>query len=136
MTAPSAPPADRRLPDAAYRRMTLVLRVGLLASLAIVLASFFAYLLTNPNATSGQVLSSNPILAYLSLGGLAAGLARGSLEAYLTLGLLVLLATPILRVVTGAYYFARGRERTMTAVTITVFALILFGLLVLGPYIR
>jgi uncharacterized membrane protein len=135
MSAPPVPPGHP-LPDAAYRRMTFVLRVGLVAALAILLGGIVAYLLAHPGATSAEVLGSNPILQYLSLDGLASGLASGSIEAYLTLGLLVLLATPIVRVVAGSYYFGRGRERAMTAITITVFVLLLVGLLVIGPYVR
>jgi uncharacterized membrane protein len=136
VTAPATPPFPERLPDAAYRRMTLVLRVGLGASLAILVSGLVAYLLVHPSATSSSALSTNPILGYLSVGGLAAGLAAGHIEAYLTLGLLVLLATPIVRVLSGFYYFERGHERTMALVTITVFVLLLFGLFVLGPYVR
>ena len=133
---PSAPPTHPRIPDDAYRRMTLVLRVGLVTSLAILFVTLLVYLVVHPGATSGSALAANPILRYLSVGGLAQGLAEGSLEAYLTLGLLALVATPIVRVVSGFYYFRRGHETTMTAVTFTVLVLLLIGLLVIGPFIR
>ena len=134
MTGSSSPPGP--LPDAAYRRMTAVLRVGLAIALTILGGGEIAYLATHPSATSAQALASNPILGYLGLSGLAGGLAAGSIEAYLTLGLLVLLATPILRVVTGGYYFGRHGERTMTAVALTVLVLLLVALLLSGPLIR
>jgi uncharacterized membrane protein len=132
----SVPPYRPKIPDDAYRRMTLVLRVGLVTSLAILLAGLIAYLVTQPGATSGSALAGNPILQYLSLGGLVHGIASGSLEAFLTLGLLVLVATPIVRVASGFYYFRRGHETSMAAVTITVLALLLVGLLLIGPFIR
>ena len=125
-----------RLPDEAYRRMTLVLRVGLVASLGVLLTGLVAYLLKHPGDTSSSALSSNPILNYLSAGGLVTGLAQGHVEAYLTVGLLVLVATPIVRVLSGFYYFRKGHERAMAAITLTVFGLLLFGLFVLGPLIR
>jgi len=133
---PSAPAPPPELPAAAYERMSLVLRVGLLASLVILVGGLAAYLLAHPAASSGSVLSSNPILQYLSFPGLAHGLASGSIPAYLTLGLLVLLATPLVRVLSGIYYFHHGGERTMTAVTVTVLVLLLVGILVIGPLIR
>lgn len=126
----------RPLPDEAYRRMSVVLRTGLLVSLAILLAALIAYLAEHGLEPFGTAVSTNPILNYLSLGGLSSGLARGAVEAYLTLGLLVLVATPLMRVASGLYYFQRGRERTMAAITTVVLILLLVGILVLGPLIR
>lgn len=114
--------------------MTLVLRGGLLAALGILAGATVGYRLADPSATSERVLATNPIGQYLGFGGLAGGLATGSVEAYLTLGLLVLIATPILRVFSGFYYFRRGGERAMAAVTLTVFLLLLAGLFLLGPF--
>lgn len=124
------------LPPAAYRRMALVLRVGLIASLAILIAGVAAYLVKHGTEPYGIAVASNPIQNYLSVPGLVAGLVGGHIEAYLTLGLLVLVATPIVRVASGFYYFERGRERWMAGITLTVLVLLLLGILVLGPLIR
>jgi len=129
-------PSVQQLPPDAYVRMTLVLRAGLGLALAILGGSLLVYVLQNPSASSSSVLAGNPILDYLSLSGLASGLASGSVGAFLTLGLLVLLATPVVRVLSGFYYFRRAGERTMAAITFAVFALLLVGLLVIGPLIR
>jgi uncharacterized membrane protein len=136
LVVPPAGPVPHKLPDDAYRRMTLVLRVGLVGSLGILVVGLAVYLLTQPGATSTSALASNPIVQYLNVAGLAHGLATGSIEAYLTLGLLALVATPIVRVVSGFYYFRRGRESAMAAITLVVFVLLLVGLLVIGPLIR
>jgi len=125
-----------RLPDEAYVRMTLVLRVGLGVAVAILLGGIVAYVLANPGASSANVLAHNPILSYLSVPGLGSGLAAGSIGAVLTLGLIVLVATPIVRVVSGLYYFRRVGERAMTAISFAVLVLLLLGLLVIGPFIR
>jgi len=116
--------------------MTLVLRVGLVASLSILAVTLGFYLAEEPSATSEGTIASNPALQFLSLNGFVSGLAAGSLPAYLTLGLLVLVATPLARVLSGFYYFRRGGERAMAGVTITVFALLLVGLLLVGPLVR
>ncbi len=131
----SMPPVgpDHRLPPQAYRNIVLSLRTGLIAALVILLGGIVAYVVIHPGVTSEGILSSNPIASFLTLSGLARGLAHGSPEAFLTLGVLALVATPIIRVVTGFYYFQRGGERTMAAITLVVFVLLLFALLVFGP---
>ena len=126
----------RSLPSEAYVRMTYVLRLGLGLALVVLAGGIIAYIVENPGVSSSTVLSSNPILGYLSFPGLASGLASGSVGAILTLGLIVLVATPIVRVVSGMYYFRKGGEREMTAISFTVLVLLLLGLLVIGPYIR
>jgi uncharacterized membrane protein len=127
---------ERSLPAEAYRRMTMVLRTGLVASLLVLGGGLVVYLAERSSRSASAVISSNPILQYLTLPGLASGLLAGSVEAYLTLGLLILVATPIVRVVSGFYYFRRGGERAMSAITFGVIVLILVGLLVLGPLVR
>jgi uncharacterized membrane protein len=129
---PRVPP----LPSSAYARMTAVLRGGLTVSLVLLLAALAAYLAENPGATPSSTLASNPIAPYLSPSGLAHGLAAADPSAFLALGLFALIATPVLRVVTGFYYFRQGRERTMTIVTGSVLFLLLLGILVIGPLIH
>jgi uncharacterized membrane protein len=116
--------------------MTTVLRAGLALSLLLLGGGVVVYLLENPGLSSSSVLANNPILNYLSWSGLGAGLASGSVSAVLTLGLIVLVATPILRVVSGLYFFGKVGDRTMTAITGTVLMLLLLGILVIGPYVR
>lgn len=126
----------RPLPPEAYRRMSQVLRAGLVVSLGMLAVGLAVEIALHSGQPISEIVSSNPILQYLNLPGLAAGLASGSLSAYLTLGLLVLVATPLLRVASGFYYFATGGERWMAGITLTVLVLLLLGILVLGPLIR
>ena len=128
--------ADLRIPPEAYRRMAFALRAGLVGSLLFLAGGIAAYAAQHPGATAQGILATNPIAGFLTISGLSGGLARGSPEAFLTLGVLVLVATPIVRVASGFYYFRRGGERTMAIVTLTVFALLLFGLLVFGPLVK
>ena len=130
------PALVRSLPAEAYDRMTFVLRLGLATALAILGGGVVVYVLRNPGMTSSDVLSNNPILHYLNLPGLVSGLASGSLSAVLTLGVIVLVATPIVRVASGLYFFGKAGEQAMTAVTATVLLLLLLGVLVIGPWIR
>lgn len=128
-------PFQDRLPDEAYARMALVLRIGLGAALALFLGAMAAYLIHHPHATYAAS-EANPSQGLLSLPGLAGGLVAGSPVAYLTLAVLVLVATPIVRVLSGLYYFQRAGERTIAAIALAVFLLLLFGLFVLGPLVR
>jgi len=140
MSAIPGPPTDsspvKPLPPEAYVRMTFVLRLGLGVSLAILGGGIVAYLLLNPGVSSSTVLANNPILSYLTFPGLGSGLASGSVSAILTLGLIVLVATPIVRVVSGLYYFRKVGERAMTVITFSVLILLLLGLLFIGPHVR
>jgi len=129
-------PEVNALPPEAYARMTLVLRVGLALALAILGGGIVAYILENPGQSSSSVLSNNPILNYLSFPGLGSGLGAGSVSAVLTLGLIVLVATPIVRVVSGLYYFRKVGERAMTGITLAVLVLLLLGILFIGPHVR
>ncbi|MGP8077628.1 MAG: DUF1634 domain-containing protein [Thermoplasmata archaeon] len=131
----AVPPARDRLPDEAYERMALVLRVGLVASLAIFLGAIGTYLALHPRA-GWSSSEANPSGGFLNLPGLASGLAGGSPVAFLTLAVLLLVATPLVRVLSGLYYFQRGGERALAGIALTVFVLLLFGLLVLGPWVR
>ena len=129
-------PAATSLPDEEYRWMTRLLRGGLLLSLGLLLGALVAYAVAHPGLDLAAAVSTNPILRFLQVPGLLDGLAAGNPVAYLTVGLVVLVATPIARVASGFYYFRRGGERGMQAITLVVLALLLFGLVVLGPIIR
>jgi uncharacterized membrane protein len=135
-TTGTIPDRVPRLPPGARVWMTWILRGGLFASIFVLGGGLIAYLLLHPSQSYETVVSSNPILGYLSFGGLASGLASGAVPAYLTLGLLILVATPLLRVASGFYYFERGKERTMAAITFLVLAMLLIGILVIGPLVR
>ncbi len=124
------------LPRVAYTHMALLLRIGLGVSLALLVGSTLAYVIAQPDQSLSSLLNTNLAAPFLSLTGLFGGLATGSPEAFLTLGVLVLIATPVARVALGAYYFQRNGERIIAAVALIVLILLLVGLLLIGPYIR
>ena len=134
--SPIVPERTHDLPDEVYARMTLLLRAGLSLALAFLVIADIAYLIQNPSQSFAGVIGSNPILPYLSAEGLSRGIASGQAAAYLTIGLFVLIATPVARVAAGAYYFHKNREPTLTRVTVAVVILLLVGLFVLGPLIH
>ncbi|EQD72283.1 membrane protein containing DUF1634 [mine drainage metagenome] len=109
---------------------------GLAIALSILFGALIAFGVENPAADSSSVIAINPIANYLSLGGLASGLWAGAPEAYLTLGTLTLLVVPIARVRAGFYFFHRNGEILVARITLTVFVLLVLGLVVIGPLIR
>lgn len=134
MTAPTAPRIA--LPPEAYRVMARVLRSGLLLAAALLVASLVDFVLRHPGVSLADVLAANPIEGYLTPASLATGLLGGHAQAFLTLGILVLVATPILRVGTGWYYFYRVHDVPLARVAAVVTALLLVGILVVGPLLR
>ena len=136
MTAPAVPRTPGPdLPPEAYRRMAGVLRAGLAAALIAFVAGLVADLALRASSRWSPG-AANPYRGYLSPAGLAAGLAAGAPVAYLTLAVLLLVATPLARVCTGLYYFERHGERAIAAIALAVFLLLLFGLFLLGPLVR
>lgn len=133
---PGAAGAANDLPASTYERMAIALRAGLLFSLALIAAAVSVLVLRSGSSPSGALTSPNPILRDLDLRSLAVGLSRHEPTAFLALGVYGLIATPVLRVVTGAWAFAAHRERTMAALSVAILAMLLFGLLVLGPWAR
>jgi len=133
---PTPEPESHDLPAEAYTTMTLVLRVGLVLALAVLGAFVVLYIALHPERSFSSVLSSNPVAIYVTPRGLAAGLFGLHVEAFLTIGILLLIATPVSRVFTGFYYFHRQRQLALSKVTLIVFLLLLLGLFVLGPVLH
>jgi len=142
MTGPAAGAPEPRvssagdLPPSVYRHMADVLRIGLAVALGVLAGAFAVLLARSPGSSSGGWISSNPLVRDLDPRVLGAGLAAGTPEAYLTVGVYALVATPVVRVLTGAYSFFRHGEGRMGALSTAVLALLLVGLLVVGPLVR
>lgn len=130
-------PLDERVAvDRAAAWMTNLLRTGLVLALVLLVASLVILLVEDPSGSSARATGARVLEGYLGLEGLPSGLAHASPEAFLTLGVLVLLATPVIRVLTGLYYFRRARDRPMTWIAALVLLLLLAGLFLIGPVVR
>lgn len=131
-------PADtgHPLPPQAYHRMALVLRLGLLLAGGFLAVALIAFLHEHPDESLATVLQANPILSYLDPSGLAHGLETGRAQAFLTVGILLLVVTPFARVATGLYYFVREGDRALVRISATVLLLLVVGVLVVGPLLR
>jgi len=129
-----SPPGD--LPPSVYRVMANVLRVGLLIALGILAVATVVLVARSPWSSSVGWVGTNPLIRELDPRVLWAGLVSGSPQAILTLGVYALVATPVVRVATGLYAFRHHGEGRMVALTSVVLALLLVGLLGIGPFVR
>ncbi len=105
-----------------------VLRGGVLLSIAIVglgIADFFSL----------QLAGRLPAMTFPdSLGSLLAGLQLAQPLAIASLGLLVLMATPVLRVAISIPAFALERDWTYVRITTLVLAILLFSIFAVGDW--
>ena len=139
MSEPSPPPLPvpaRSELDRAAERMTWVLRVGLGVALGWMVVALVLLLVVSAGDPESRELSARTLSGYLGGAGLVPGLLAGNPEAYLTLGVYALVATPVVRVVSGAYFFARSGDRYLFRLALAVLGLLLVSLFVLGPLVR
>jgi uncharacterized membrane protein len=112
-----------------------LLRSGVMLSLTLVTFGMLLTFLHHPDYfSSAQALQplTAPERGPRELGAVLveAGKARG--QAWVTMGLLVLMATPVLRVALSLLVFSRRRDRTYVAVTTGVLSLLLLSFLLGG----
>ena len=103
-----------------------VLRGGVLFSAAVILVGVVLYY-TRPRATAASALTYPH-----SLGQVIPGIQAGNAEAIITLGLLILLATPVLRVAVSIGAFALEHDWLYVSITVLVLTLLLSSILILG----
>jgi len=123
------------LPLRAYRNMAIVLRSGLLLTVILFVLGLLLFFVQRPGESLSTLFSSKTFLRYLDPGVLFPSLGHGDPGAVLTLGMFVLVATPMARVLTGMIYFHEHGERDMSLVTLAVLTMLLLGALVLGPFL-
>jgi uncharacterized membrane protein len=63
------------------------------------------------------------------------GVASGKPYAIIDLGLIVLLATPVTRVVISIFLFAEEKRYVFVVITVAVLAILLFSMLVVAPLV-
>lgn len=106
-----------------------VLRVGVAASLVLIAAGAMLSFLQ----AGGYSAAPSEVSRLTGPGGafprtstwFFAGLARLDGQAVIVAGLLLLIATPVLRVAVSMVSFARNRDRAFTVITAAVLALLL-----------
>ena len=111
------------------RVIGVLLRVCVLATSGIVLVGAALYV---PGALHQRVAYARFIgepQAYHSVAGILRAAVTGDGRAIIESGLLLLVLTPILRVVLSVFAFLRGRDHLYVAITLVVLGLLLYSLL-------
>jgi uncharacterized membrane protein len=117
----------------------LVLRYGVVASFALVaLGSVLLFLEGQTGyyqmGTAEQLFDAQNMFL-IGLAPLIHGVASAKPYAIIDLGLVVLLATPVARVVISIFLFADEKRYAFVAITATVLAILLLSMLVVAPLV-
>jgi len=113
-----------------------VLKYGVVISAVLLLVGLALLLVEQPAGMPSsvqQLTSSNFDKPTLDLGQLLSGVAQGSPGYVLQLGVVVLLLTPVVRVLASVIVFAVEKDRTYVVITLIVLGILLFSILVVGP---
>lgn len=109
--------------------MGILLRFGVVCASTVVLAGGVFYLQDHAReSVHYDVFTAHPV-SLRHPAEWAAGIARGDAAAIVTLGILLLIATPIARVVFAVASFALERDRLYVAISLAVLAVLIYGLL-------
>jgi uncharacterized membrane protein len=137
MSAPQHSPGECDSPPLAEsfddRRMEIImgrlLQVGVLLAATVVLAGGILYLLPRAHGRSDyRVFVAQPV-RLRHPAAMLRGIARGDASAVIDLGILLLVATPICRVIFAVIAFVLEADRLYIAVSAIVLAVLLFGML-------
>ena len=112
--------------------MGRLLQVGVLLAALVVLAGGGAYLVAH---AGGQANYESFVAHSFELrhpGAMISGVGRGDAEAIIELGILLLIATPIVRVLFAVIAFAIEHDWLYVAVSTTVLSVRLYGMLRAG----
>ncbi len=124
--------AQNRLDKALETAIGYTLRIGVIAAAVLVLAGGVYYLIENAFAPADYHTFHPAVKHALDLSAIVQNaLALNSL-GIIQLGLLVLIATPIVRVILSVVAFALERDLLYVAVTVVVLVVLLYSFLAKG----
>jgi uncharacterized membrane protein len=113
-----------------------LLKYGVLISVTLVLAGLVILFVRTPvglPTTTQKIISENFGKPTLDASTLLGGVASANPIFIIQLGLLVLLATPVARVVASVILFAAEKDMMYVAITLIVLTVLLFSIFVVGP---
>lgn len=107
-----------------------LLRFGVILSALIVFLGGAIYLSRHGKEVPDNQVRAEESERFRTIGQIVhAAFAEGSGRGIIQLGILLLIATPIARVIFSVYAFARQRDWTYVFVTLLVLAILLFSLI-------
>jgi len=109
------------------KMVSVLLRFGVLLSGTVVLAGGIYYLFRHGGEpVNYRVFQGAPAMDR-TVGGIVKGMLQGRARSIIQFGILLLVATPIARVVLSFFGFALERDRTYVFVTSIVLSVLLFS---------
>ncbi len=112
----------------------VILRIGVIISALAVLSGGVLYLIQDGfNRPGYQIFHGEPA-ELRSIGGIIKDAAQFHAAGIIQFGLLLLIATPVVRVAYSVFGFAMQRDRAYVLVTAIVLALLLYSLMSGGGY--
>lgn len=105
-----------------------LLRSGVLLAASVVSFGGMIYLARQGRAIANYRVFHGDLSSLRTITGIAHGVLQFSGRAIIQLGLLLLIATPVARVIFSAFAFARERDHLYVAFTLTVLAVLLYSL--------
>jgi uncharacterized membrane protein len=105
-----------------------LLRIGVLSAAAVVLVGAGVYLVRHGTEIPHYRVFRGEPSDLRSISGIVTDVAHGSGRGIIQLGLLLLIATPVMRVALSIVAFALERDRTYVAITLLVLSLLLYSL--------
>jgi len=104
-----------------------LLRSGVMLAAAVVLGGGICYVLAHAGEQQPTNFHGEPA-QYRNLSGIVSAALSGDCAGIIQLGLLLLIATPVVRVALSLAGFALERDRTYTIVTALVLAILVLSL--------
>jgi uncharacterized membrane protein len=108
--------------------MGLLLRTGVITCCAVMLAGAILYLLRHGGEQESYTKFHGEPAALESISGVLGQVRAGSARGIIQLAALLMIATPVLRVVLAVIDFARMKDWKFTGISLLVLGLLAFGL--------
>jgi uncharacterized membrane protein len=105
-----------------------VLRYGVLLSGSVAIIGGIWYLFQQGSAIPHYSNFSGEPAGYTSFTGIYKGLLTGSAKEIIQLGVVILIATPIIRIIFSLISFILEKDRLYTIITLIVLCIILFSM--------
>jgi uncharacterized membrane protein len=115
---------DRRMENS----MGLLLRSGVLASCAVMAFGAVLYLQERSGEHESYSVFHGEPASLETISGVIKEASSGTARGIIQLGVLILIATPVMRVTFAVFGFAWERDYKFVAISLAVLALLAFGL--------
>lgn len=105
-----------------------LLRAGVIAAAAVVLSGGIIYIFRHGSALADYKVFQRSPSELRRVGGIISSAFSGHGRGFIQLGLLLLIATPVARVMVSIFVFARKGDTLYVIVTLIVFCILIYSL--------